>query len=302
MAKVSIIIPNYNHSLYLKKRIDSIINQTFKDFELIILDDCSIDVSRQIIEQYRNCKHVSAILYNEINSGSTFKQWKKGIELAKGKYVWIAESDDYSDEEFLEKVIRIFTTYKEVGIVKTFSNLVDENDNFLTFGELDNKIISPMNGKIFIKNYMLIKNELFNASSIVFRKDLVESSMFDDRFLNMKYCGDWLFWIRVLYKTNIYILDSKFNYYRRHSNNVSKVSEKNGLHFSEGYQVYLFQKALFPYLRVLFNKSDRAWARVYNNLSEENRNRLFHTHIKQSISMLCLVMFYKLKSGLQVFK
>jgi glycosyltransferase involved in cell wall biosynthesis len=78
---VSVIIPNYNHSLYLKQRIDSVLNQTFQDFELIILDDCSSDSSKEIIEQYRQNPKVSQIIFNQINSGSVFKQWAEGNHL-----------------------------------------------------------------------------------------------------------------------------------------------------------------------------------------------------------------------------
>lgn len=84
---VSVIIPNYNHALYLKQRIDSVLNQAFQAFELIILDDCSTDNSREIIEQYRDNPKVSQIIYNQENSGSVFKQWIKGIELCQGDYI-----------------------------------------------------------------------------------------------------------------------------------------------------------------------------------------------------------------------
>lgn len=92
--KVSVIIPNYCHARFLNRRIDSVLNQTYGDFEVIILDDCSSDNSRDIIETYRHHPRVSHIVYNEKNSGSTFIQWDKGFELAQGEYIWIAESDD----------------------------------------------------------------------------------------------------------------------------------------------------------------------------------------------------------------
>ena len=84
--KVSVIVPNYNYAAYLEERIESVLNQSYQDFELIILDDCSTDNSRILIEQYRSDPHVSHIVYNEVNTGSPFKQWAKGIELAKGEY------------------------------------------------------------------------------------------------------------------------------------------------------------------------------------------------------------------------
>ena len=78
---VSVIIPNYNHAKYLEQRIDSVLNQSYQDFEVIILDDCSKDNSRDVIEKYRSHERVSHIVYNEQNSGGTFNQWNKGLSL-----------------------------------------------------------------------------------------------------------------------------------------------------------------------------------------------------------------------------
>ena len=74
MPNVSVIVPNYNHEQYLQQRIESIVNQTYQDFELILLDDFSTDNSRDILNLYRNHPKVSKIVFNEKNSGSPFKQ------------------------------------------------------------------------------------------------------------------------------------------------------------------------------------------------------------------------------------
>ncbi|MFQ8758023.1 MAG: glycosyltransferase family 2 protein [Alistipes putredinis] len=102
-----------------RQRIESILQQTFQDFELILLDDCSTDGSREILERYRNHPKVSGIFYNERNSGSPFKQWKKGLSKATGDYVWIAESDDFSSPCFLERCVRILDTRPDCSIVFT---------------------------------------------------------------------------------------------------------------------------------------------------------------------------------------
>src|SRR5688572_1870647 len=115
MSLVTVIIPNYNHASYLRQRIESVLNQTYKNIELIILDDCSTDNSREIIEKYRGHPKVSHIVYNEKNSGSTFKQWKKGIELAKGEWIWIAESDDWCEHTLLENLVHPFTKYSDIS-------------------------------------------------------------------------------------------------------------------------------------------------------------------------------------------
>ena len=117
MSFVSVIIPNYNHAIFLQQRIESVLSQSFQNFEMIIIDDCSTDDSRAIIETYRNHPKVSQIVYNEQNSGSAFKQWINGISLAKGEWVWIAESDDWAEHDFLERMIQAVTENPTCGLV-----------------------------------------------------------------------------------------------------------------------------------------------------------------------------------------
>ena len=89
MPKVSVIIPNYNHAQFLEQRIQSVLDQTYQDFEIIYLDDASTDNSNEVFAKFANNSRIRAI-YNQTNSGSPFKQWNKGIRLAQGEYVWIA--------------------------------------------------------------------------------------------------------------------------------------------------------------------------------------------------------------------
>lgn len=91
---VSVIVPNYNHAQYLDIRLKSILAQTYTDFEIIILDDNSIDNSKEIIKRYEKDVHISHIICNKTNSGSPFIQWNRGFQYAKGDLIWIAESDD----------------------------------------------------------------------------------------------------------------------------------------------------------------------------------------------------------------
>ena len=102
--KVSVVVPNYNYADYLKKRLDSIINQTYPIYELIILDDCSTDDSVKVIKSYL-----------------------KEHETARGDYVWIAEADDYASPLFLETLMKNFDD-PEVVLSYSESNRIDEND------------------------------------------------------------------------------------------------------------------------------------------------------------------------------
>ena len=100
---VSVIIPNYNHALYLKQRIDSVLNQAFQAFELIILDDCSTDNSREIIEQYRDNPKVSQIIYNQERLGENLFECFD-VE-NKGGVFYIFKNDNWQEIPHIEKVI-----------------------------------------------------------------------------------------------------------------------------------------------------------------------------------------------------
>ena len=82
--KLSVIVPSYNNGHFLRERIDSILNQSFQDFELIFLDDCSTDNSVAILREYEAHPRVSALVTNARNSGSPFPQWQRGLDLAVG--------------------------------------------------------------------------------------------------------------------------------------------------------------------------------------------------------------------------
>jgi len=231
---VSIIIPNYNHSLFLQQRIESVLNQTYQHFELIILDDCSKDNSREIIEQYRNNPKVTHILFNEHNSGSTFKQWNKGIELAKGDIVWLAESDDVADQEFLQTLVPEFTNNEKVGLVYAQSYRLNENNEitgtWLSWTDtLDaNQFIKLssnefgtdfcMNGLVFIDRFLIHKNTLPNASAVLFKKNIYLQVGGADE--TVKNCSDWLLWIKMLLISDVAFVAKPLNYFRYHAGSV----------------------------------------------------------------------------------
>ena len=219
--KVSIVIPNYNHARFLERRIQSVLNQTYQDFEVIYLDDCSNDNSRDIIEKYKNNEKVSKVIINSENSGSTFKQWNKGIKQAKGEYVWLAESDDYADNRFLEFMVPILEENPNVGIVKCRSYVVDQDNNILDILEEN----YPRDwSKSFILNgkeecLLNIKHgiSIANASATLIRKSVYEAIGCADT--SFKMAGDWMTWCRMLDKSDFAYISEPLNYMRQvHSN------------------------------------------------------------------------------------
>ena len=234
---VSIIIPNYNHARYLDERIQSVLKQTYYNFEVIILDDKSTDNSLEVINKYKENPHIAKIIVSEQNSGSPFKQWEKGFKLAKGELIWIAESDDSCDITFLEKLVYI---HNKNNNVVTFcrSQRIDELDK--KYNTFYNDLLSgTWNGKEFIQVYLGRYNIIMNASSAIFNKEAALSA--NRQYLKYKGAGDWLFWIELVEKGSISFTGETLNYFRKHSSNTTEKCYKNGTDFIE-------EKKIFDYL------------------------------------------------------
>jgi glycosyltransferase involved in cell wall biosynthesis len=239
MPEVSIILPNYNHNHFLTQRIESILEQTFQDFELIILDDASTDSSRELLSLYKDNIKVKALLFNETNSGSTFKQWEKGLQKAKGKFIWIAESDDLSKPNFLEHHLKILNSNINLGLSFSASTWIDKDNQIINEPQFEN-FLEKKGTDVLVEDFTK-GNLIYNASSCVFKKSLIPWDIFDE-IGQYKYCGDWLFWAHLTADSQLIRTPERLNLFRRHENNVSFDAEKNGLFFIEGLKVvkYIF--------------------------------------------------------------
>jgi glycosyltransferase involved in cell wall biosynthesis len=228
--KVSIILPNFNHLRFLRERVESILNQSFQDFELIILDDKSSDGSQAFLSEYQQHPKVSHIILNEANSGSTFKQWNKGLQLAQGQLIWIAESDDRSDPEFLARLVSQFDAHPgKLSFAYCQSLNIDEFGQ-VTGSRLDyTSEFTPniwtddfvLAGHEFIQNFLKVKNLVPNASAVLFDKARV-ASLQDVTYMKMKKCGDWLFWLKLAELGSIAFVSDTLNHFREH-NSVTRI-------------------------------------------------------------------------------
>jgi glycosyltransferase involved in cell wall biosynthesis len=239
MPRVSVITPNYNHARFLPMRLESILGQTFGDFELIVLDDASPDDSREVISRYTGDPRVRTV-FNERNSGSTFRQWNLGLSRARGEYVWFAESDDAADPALLETLVDRLDRYPDVGLAYCQSRAIDEDDrpidDYLSYFEdhFDMKRFEGdfvNNGRDECINYLYYVNTIPNASAVLFRKSVLERAggAADDMVL----AGDWMTYARVLLISDIAFAADPMNYFRKHRGTVRSKVTSTGTEFRE---------------------------------------------------------------------
>lgn len=227
MPKVSVIVPNFNHAAFLRQRMDSILGQTFQDFEIILLDDASTDHSRDVLAEYVNRDNVR-LFCNPVNSGSTFVQWNRGVQEAHGDYVWIAESDDYAAPDLLEKMVSCLDAHPNVGVAYCQSRIVDERGREEGVNGEYYRYLDPRrwhddfinDGKLECARYHIFRNTIPNASAAVFRRSAYMAAGWADT--RMRLAGDWLQWSRILMRSDVAYLASPMNYYRRHSGTVRR--------------------------------------------------------------------------------
>lgn len=242
---VSVIVPNYNHARFLEKRIESILSQTFKEFEVVLLDDASTDDSLQILRKYATHPLVSGFVPSDSNSGSPFGQWATGLSLSSGKYVWIAESDDFANEKFLEVLTGVLESNVNVGMAYCDSDVVDEDGSIRMQNPDDaaTRNSFEMTGDEFLQKHLYYKCAVPNVSCTLMRKQSIEATGFIPS--NFRYVGDWMFWIRFFETgTRVFFSNQKLNYFRTHVATTRSFSSlgKFGDYMIESFSVLHYSK------------------------------------------------------------
>lgn len=213
MPKVSIIMPNYNGEKYIEESIKSVLNQTYQDFELIIIDDNSSDNSRKIIDSFDDKRIIK--YYSDTNRHVAYTV-NIGFKLANGDYIARIDSDDIWKSEKLEKQVEFLENNKEYGacftrvhIINHNSNLADENnkDLYNLFNLEGNKTQNQ-----WLKYFMYNGNCLCN-SSVLIRTCILETigKAYDISYVPAQ---DFEMWTRLVVKAPIYIMEEKLTLYR----------------------------------------------------------------------------------------
>jgi glycosyltransferase involved in cell wall biosynthesis len=312
--KVSVIIPNYNYARYLPTRYKSILEQTYRDFEIIFLDDASTDNSRELfLDQFSRttAKHI----FNTVNSGSPFKQWNSGVNIARGSYVWIAEADDFCDARFLENLITILDTNQDISLAYCQSRPVDIMGSSIgnyTYAEytrdLDKKRWDSdfiASGIEEVQRFLVLKNTIPNVSAVLFRKEAYLKA--GGAETSMRLCGDWLTYCRILRKGQISYCAKLLNYHRQHPKKVTDNSILNLVYFKEflAVQQYIFQNFHVDegVKRKAFHRFMGEWSRLshsdYGKLSFKSHFKLASIaleHYPNQAPVICIALAQRLIS------
>lgn len=233
MPKVSIIIPTYNSSRFLKRTIGSVLAQTFRDWELLIVDDCSKDSTRLIVEEYSKFDKRIKFFKTETNSGGPATPKNIGVENARGEFIAFLDHDDEWFPEKLEKQLNVFKNSKDdnLGLVSCGANLINKKNKRFS-------IYNPKKLKVGFPE-ILLRNPIYSNSSVLIRKSVID--VVGERDDKMKYSEDWDMWIRIC-KNNFKIEimnDILFNYHF-HDSNVTKAQKDSLLKVRDA--EYVFNK------------------------------------------------------------
>lgn len=246
LPRVSVAIPNYNYARFLPQRIESVLGQTYTDFELILIDDGSTDGSVDVMKRYLSDPRVTALVESKRNSFKMFQQWNKGVSYARGEYVWIAESDDYADPRLLERLVGVLDANPNVGLAYCQSNLVDP-EGVLLGSELqltasldEHRWLADYvaDGREECRKYFIRRCIIPNASAVVFRRELYQRVGGADE--RMMQSGDWMTWSKMVLESDIAFVAEPLNFYRKHQTRTRRTVWTTGRMNLEFYKVMGF--------------------------------------------------------------
>jgi glycosyltransferase involved in cell wall biosynthesis len=208
---VSVLIPSYNHARFLPATLQSVFEQTFTDYEVVVVDDGSCDGSVELLRSYG----ARIRLFTQPNRG-TYPTLNRCIAESRGRYLAILNSDDLWAPTKLEKQVAVLETQPTVGLVHTDGRFIDAEGNLLKGNPLGFEWPRTPSGNII---EALVRYNKIIASSVLVRRECFErlGGFREDLFGS----GDWEMWFRIALEYNIAFIDEPLTFYRVHGANAS---------------------------------------------------------------------------------
>ena len=256
--KVSVLIPAYNHEKFLKDTIESVLNQTFSDFELLISDDCSTDNTAQVIKSFSD-QRIAGIFFEE-NRG-TVRALNSLLEHAKGEYIAVLGSDDIWEPKKLERQLNVMENDKNLAACFTWASIVDQNSNIISDEKEFPIHIFDFNNtdRVMMLKEIFLSGNHFCHSSVLIRGDI--HCQVGEYNIAYRQLHDLDLWIRILLRHDVHIIEEPLVRYRYvvNSGNVSQNTEQNTSR--------------------LFNEADALIGYLFENISDEDFLKGFSEYI-----------------------
>jgi len=213
---ISVVLSTFNESKYINETLKSILEQTYDNFEIVIIDDGSTDNTIEIIQKYNNTGKIR--LYSQIHSGNVGKNLNEAIKLSKGEVVAIMGADDLWESNKLKSQMTYLNKYKCVC-----SNAVVINEN----GEkISDQFYYSLSKTTELNLLMLLSNnEVISSSVLAFKSQIIECGGFDEEYGNK--AEDYFLWLNVVKRYTILYVHDFLVRYRKHDKNLSSKSIKD---------------------------------------------------------------------------
>lgn len=220
MPKVTVLLTCYNHLRYLPAALDGILGQTFKDFEILALDDGSRDGSREWLKE-REAEGKLRCILNEKNLG-TYATLNVGLGAATGDYIAILNDDDLWAASKLQKQVDMLEADDKIGLVHTGGWFIGEDGNRLA-DPAPLGFVYPSTPTGDVLALEILYNHIITSSVLIRRVCFETCGPFDPSFFGS---GDWQMWLRISQKYHIGYADEPFAFYRVHGQNASHQKDK----------------------------------------------------------------------------
>ncbi len=216
MSRVSVLIPAYNVSKFLPKALESILSQTFLDFEIIVVDDGSVDNTKNIVERYTK-RYGEKIRYiYQANRGLAAAR-NTGLRHSRGEYIALLDADDEWLPNRLAEGVRVLDENPAVGLVHSNSMRISEIGEIIRINKRNPRLLS---GWIF--NNLFLREADVSCPTVVFRRDCIEKVGEFDENLSRLGCEDRELWLRIAQHFRFAYIDKVLARYRVRSSSMSK--------------------------------------------------------------------------------
>lgn len=218
--KVSVLIPCYNHESYIAHTINSVLNQSFSDFELIVCDDCSTDNSRNVIDSF--CDPRIKKVYPEKNLGVVLNL-NNMISMASGEYIAVLGSDDEWQKEKLSRQVEVLDNNANIAACFTWADIIDETGNIALSCDFNTDIfnVDNLSQGERLKMFYNSGNHLCHSSLLIRKSVHDELGLYN---ISLRQLHDYDMWVRIINRYPIFVITDKLTLYRRASGNTTSIS------------------------------------------------------------------------------